>query len=105
MPLFVQLVQPGNWFEDWGIPLADHPPYSPDLNPIEHILWRLKNWFLRLHPELTNMGKREEDIQALGGALQEAWEAIPDEIFEGCLDNMPRRVQALIEANGWHTKY
>ena len=20
------------WFEDWGIPLADHPPYSPDLS-------------------------------------------------------------------------
>jgi len=25
------------WFEDIGIPLADHPPYSLDLNPIEHI--------------------------------------------------------------------
>ncbi len=25
------------WFEDIGIPLTDHPLYSPDLNLIEHI--------------------------------------------------------------------
>ena len=25
------------WFQDMGIPVTDHPPFSPDLNPIEHI--------------------------------------------------------------------
>ena len=88
-----------------GIPLADHPPYSPDLNPIEHIWWHLKNHVLELHPELKDMGASEEAQQALQDALIEAWEAIPDDIFKKCLNSMPKRVKAVIEAEGWHTKY
>ncbi len=26
-----------NWFIDMGIPLAEHTPFSPDINPIKHI--------------------------------------------------------------------
>jgi hypothetical protein len=94
-----------DWFTDMAIPLADHPPFSPDLNPIEHLWWHLKNHVLKLYPELTNMGTGEEDIQALERALVEAWKAIPSEIFQACIDSMPERVAAVIEAKGWHTKY
>ena len=93
------------WFEDMAIPLVVSPPYSPDMNPIEHIWWHLKNMVLKLHPELEGMGKGEEAIRALERALIEAWEAIPDRIFESVIESMPTRVQALIEAKGWHTKY
>jgi len=93
------------WFEEMGIPLAEHPPYSPDLNPIEHIWWHLKTHVLRLHPELEGGGKSEKDLQALEKALIEAWEAIPDRIFMECVKSMPKRVKAVIEADGWHTKY
>jgi len=93
------------WFEDIGIPLEDHPPYSPDLNPIEHLWWHLKNKALQLHPELQDLGVGEQALQALERALIEAWEAIPDSIFEACLNSMPKRVQAVIDADGWHTKY
>jgi hypothetical protein len=26
-----------DWFLEMGIPICDWPPYSPDLNPIEHV--------------------------------------------------------------------
>lgn len=31
-----------NWFEWMNITVEDHPPYSPGLNPIEHIWVELK---------------------------------------------------------------
>jgi len=88
-----------------AIPLVDWPPYSPDLNPIEHVWFVLKKKVLELHPELNNMGKGEDAIEALEQALIEAWEAIPSSLFEQLADSMPNRVAAVIKAKGWHTKY
>jgi transposase len=93
------------WFTNIGIPLASHPAVSPDLNPIEHIWWHLKNWVLKNHPELNQMGNSEAAQQALEEALIEGWNALPDRLFEQCADSMPYRVQAVIKADGWHTKY
>ena len=93
------------WFQDMGIPVTDHPPFSPDLNPIEHIWWHLKAGVLRQSPELATMGASEAARRALETALIKAWEDIPDEIFLACVDSMPDRVAAVIAADGWHTKY
>ena len=93
------------WFQDMAIPLIDWPAVSPDLNPIEHVWWHLKKGVLEAHPELEVMGASEEAIQALERALIEVWDALPDSLFESLLDSMPRRVQACIAADGWHTRY
>jgi len=94
-----------DWFIEMGIPLTDWPPFSPDLNPIEHIWHHLKKLVLNTHPELEGMGKGEEAIQALEQALIEAWNALPDSLFEQVADSMPYRVAAVVKAKGWHTKY
>ena len=46
------------------------------------------------------MGKSKSDIGALQEALIEAWEAIPDSIFQECLDSIPKRIKAIIKADG-----
>jgi transposase len=93
------------WFREMGIPLADWPPYSPDLNPIEHIWWHLKSLVLKNYPEIETMGKGENAQEALEKALIEAWNDLPDSLFVACANSMPSRVKACIEAKGWHTKY
>jgi DDE superfamily endonuclease len=61
-----------DWFENEGIPLLDWPPYSPDMNPIEHVWKKLKEIVHKRHPELINMGKSEGDLRALSTAIVEA---------------------------------
>ncbi len=59
-----------------------------------------------MYPDLWNTtGESEADLEALEEALQRTWEALPDSLFESLVESMPRRIQACIEAEGWHTKY
>ena len=94
------------WFEDEAIILINWPPCSPDLNPIEHVWFRLKEKVLELYPELLNAyGRSEQDLELLERALQEAWNALPDELFDSLWKSMPARVAACIAAEGWYIKY
>ena len=38
-------------------------------------------------------------------ALKEAWATISISFFEELIESMEQRVQACIDAKGWHTKY
>ena len=59
-----------------------------------------------MFPDLwKSSGKSEEDRTAMEEALKEAWATIPVSFFEELIESMPRRIQACIDANGWHTKY
>jgi transposase len=44
-----------NWFVEIGVNLADHPPYSPDLNPIGNLWKLLKAKIIELYPGLITM--------------------------------------------------
>ena len=94
-----------DWFIEHGIPVEGWPPYSPDMNPIEHVWYPLKKYVLDHYPELLSMGAGEDAIAALGRALVEAWNALPDTLFTALINSMPDRVDALYKAKGWHTKY
>jgi transposase len=81
------------------------PPYSPDLNPIEHMWWELKKIVHKLHPELATMGHSEDDWKALQDALKEAWLLIPNSLIRKLVNSMPKRLAACRKAKGWQTKY
>lgn len=79
-----------------GIPLEDWPSQSPDLNPIEN-LWSYLDRLLK-----DRQCKNELE---LFDTLQEGWNAIPVDYLKALVDSMPRRLNAVIDARGYPTKY
>ena len=56
-------------------------------------------------PQLHKVINPEACIAQLKAVLPTAWERIPQEKFDRLIESMPRRVQAVIDADGWYTKY
>jgi transposase len=79
------------WFQNHAIILLPWPPYSPDLNPIEHLWAHLKQYINAHYPELNDMGKSDEDYKALCDAIEEAWNAIDQEVIDNLIRSIPRR--------------
>jgi len=62
----------------WLTPnIKDHPPQSPDLNPIEIVWGKLKNMV-----EL----RRPQDKNQLRQAILECWDEIPMSFIRSCID-------------------
>ena len=93
-------------FERYAIPRESHPPYSPDLNPIEHAWVLLKRQVHIDYPWIGDYpGGPEKVKKKLAEILPLCWEKIPPKQFEALWRSMPDRVQAVIEAKGWYTRY
>jgi transposase len=95
------------WFRKKRIRLLPNwPPFSPDLNPIEHIWWHLKKQVYKMFPDVAlDTSDSEYARQRLESCLQAAWDTLDKEIFDSLYESMPRRIEACIAANGWHTRY
>jgi transposase len=94
-----------DWFESYGIPLLDWPPYSPDMNPIEHVWAKMKEWLVQHYPNAREWGSSQAALDRLGRVIIEAWEAVPQEFIDGLINTMTSRINSLLDAGGWHTKY
>ena len=82
-----------SWLANWGIyVLPNWPPYSPDLNPIEHLCYHLKQMLYELLPHLDDIEGIEQQRQAIVNTLPEAWRRIRSDIVKGVLDSMLRRI-------------
>lgn len=75
------------------------PANSPDLNPIETLWDRMKDYIQDKYPEIH---RSYADLRV---AVLEAWESISQEEVIDLIKSMPDRCQAVIDADGWHTKY
>ncbi len=74
----------------------DWPSMSPDLNPIEH-LWGI----LKRKVEECKIS----NIHHLRDVVMEEWKRTPVATCEALVNPMPKRVKAVLENNGGHTKY
>ncbi len=78
-----------NSVENW-------PPQSPDLNIIEPMWAILKK---------SVMERKPKNVDELWQFSQEEWEKIPLDTLQKAYKPIPRRIRAVLEAKGSHTKY
>ena len=95
------------WFEKNRVHVLKYwPPYSPDLNPIEHLWPLLKEALYQLYPDIeTWKGGEDQVAERMEDALCHAWGTIRERIAYNCIESMPERLEAVYQARGWYTRY
>jgi hypothetical protein len=85
------------WHEDHGVQLLpDWPGNSPDLNPIENLWSQMKD---------MQREERATSIDGLKKIARKVWGKVLPEYLKKLYESMPRRMQAVIDVKGGHTKY
>ena len=86
------------WFSDNNIEVIEWSLQSPDLNPIEHLWVHVKR-------QMNTYETPPKGVFELWDRLAKEWNKIPPETCQNLIESMPRRLEAVIEAKGGHTKY
>ena len=83
------------WKQQSGIVTLDWPSQSPDANPIENV-WPYIKHKLR--------EKRTYTLKQLSRGIRRIWRTLSLEYTVNLVESMPRRCQAIIDADGdwWH---
>jgi len=84
--------------ETEGIEPMEWPASSPDINPIENMSSKVT----RTMDASANLPTILEELQQ---AAIDAWQTLALQTLATLIDSSPRRVQALYDALGGHTKY
>lgn len=95
-PYRARVVQ--QYLEDETIERLDWPARSTDLNPIEHV-WNM------LQVALSRRPVQPRSLEHLGNALVAEWNNLPQSTIQTLIRSMRRRCQAVIDADGSHTRY
>ncbi|KAI0994396.1 hypothetical protein K3495_g13785 [Podosphaera aphanis] len=87
-----------------SITTINWPPFSLDLNLIEHVWGGMKDYIQYHYPRLDEGGQRSHD--ELRDIVKEAWDdATKPEKLEKLISSMHRRCEAVIRARGGPTKF
>ena len=91
-----RLVQ--NFMVQEGANVLAQPACSPDTNPIEHMWDALGRAVRKRDPQPTNLPQLEQ-------FLQQEWTNLPLNSLRNLVHSMPRRMAAIVDARGSHTRY
>ena len=86
------------------IPYIKFPPYSPDLNLIEHVWNWMKNWIQDYYQQ-ARYNVVKVLLSQLKEIILEAQEAVLEDYIQGLYNSWWDRCQAVIDANSGPTKY
>ncbi|SZF00236.1 unnamed protein product [Blumeria hordei] len=78
------------------------PSNSPDLNLIEAVWNRMKDYIQRHHPNLG--GGKQRNPDGFRNIVKEAWDSVSAEDLVRLIDIMPARCQAVKDADGGPTR-
>ena len=76
------------------------PAFSPDLNPIEAVRNWMKDWIQEQYPNNEQLS-----YDQLREVVRASWDALPEQFLKDLIDSMQSRCEAVIAAEGGHTKY
>lgn len=86
------------WFAENEVELLNHPPLSPDLNPIEN-LWG------QLAQEVYGNGRQYNSIDSLKRSILTSWNAITETTLQNLVNSMKKRIEEVLKNRGKFTKY
>uniref|UniRef100_A0A914YW33 Tc1-like transposase DDE domain-containing protein n=1 Tax=Panagrolaimus superbus TaxID=310955 RepID=A0A914YW33_9BILA len=86
------------WFESKNVKLHEHPPCSPDLNPMENF------WGYLVRKVYAN-GKKYQTVAKFETSIIDAWESIPQSLINNLIQSMKNRCFEVISNQGKRTKY
>ena len=85
------------WHERHGVKLfGTWTGNSPDLNPIENLWSQMKH---------MQRKERATSAEGLKRIARKVWKGVSSDYLKKLYESMPRRMQAVIDAEGGHTKY
>ena len=84
------------WFKGKQIERLEMPPYSPDVNPTENLWAVLKRQIDARAPKT---------IEELTKITREEWLKLDPTFCDKLVQSMPNRMQAIVDAEGYKTRY
>ncbi|RGP71097.1 hypothetical protein FLONG3_7225 [Fusarium longipes] len=83
-------------------PVVHLPPASPDLNPISRIFETIKT---NLKADKANSLFGDVAEYRIDDVVRDTWESISQEYVNELVASMHERCQAIIDADGWYTRF
>ena len=85
-----------HWLKEKEVELLKWPPFSPDLNPIEHMWDEVERRMKKEKP------KNETELKQ---SLLRVWHGIGTDVTKKLVDSVPNRLNEVIRMNGYPTRY